>query len=231
MRSSHIGIFVTCLCCILLGACSATINGGGSNNSVSLSGKMGSDSRTMSGVRAVIFDMVGNLTITQGTEEGLTVKADEKLLPLITSTLNDGTLTLKMDGSFRVNLDKGVAIDLDLKVKHLDTLNLKGAGSVKVLTLDVPKLTVNLSGAGSVNIAGKAMEQDITLTGTGGYDSANTESQRVTVTVMGVGSAKVRVKSVLDAAISGIGSIEYIGNPTTLNKNVSGLGHVKQVSQ
>jgi len=185
----------------------------------------------MSGVRAVLFDMVGNLTITQGTEEGLTVKADEKLLPLITSTLNDGTLTLKMDGSFKVNIDKGTAIDLDLKVKHLDMLNLKGAGSVKILTLDVPKLTVNLSGAGSVNIAGKATEQDITLTGAGGYDSANTESQKVTVTVTGVGSAKVRVKSVLDAAISGIGSIEYIGNPTTLNKNVSGLGHVKQVSQ
>ena len=231
MRSSRIGLFVICLFCIFLGACSTTVNGGGSNKSVSLAGKMGSDSRTMSGVRAVLFDMVGNLTITQGTQEGLTVNADENLLPIITSTVNDGTLTLTMNGSFKADLSKGVTIDLNLKVKQLDTLNLKGAGSIKVLNLDAPKLTVKLSGAGSVQVAGKATEQDISLAGAGGYDSANTESQKVMVNVSGVGSAKVRVSSVLDATMSGIGSIEYIGNPTTLNKHVSGLGQVKQVSQ
>ena len=231
MRSFRISVLMTCLFCLILGACSTTVNGGGSNNPVPLSGKMGSDSRTMSGVRTVLFDMVGNLTITQGTEEELTVNADEKLLPIITSTVNNGTLTLTMNGSFKADLSKGVNIDLDLKVKQLDTLNLKGAGNIKVLNLNVSKLTVAMSGAGSVNIAGKVAEQDISLDGAGSYDSVNTKSQNAMVHLSGVGSVKVRVSSVLDATMSGLGSIEYIGNPTTLNKHISGFGQVKQVSQ
>ena len=43
MRSS-LRIFIACLFCIFLGACNTIVNGGGSNNSVPLSGKMGSDS-------------------------------------------------------------------------------------------------------------------------------------------------------------------------------------------
>ncbi len=231
MRSSRIGVFIICLFCVFLGACTATIRSDDSSHSVTLSGKMGSDSRAVRGVRAVTFDMVGTLTIRQGTQEGLTVNADENLLPIIKSTVNDGTLTLTMNSSFRIGSIKGVTMDLNLQVKQLDALTLKGAGSINVLDLDGPKLTVDMSGAGSVTVAGKTTEQDIRLTGVGGYDSANTESQKVTVIVAGVGSAKVRVRSVLDATIRGVGSIEYIGNPTTLNKQVSGLGQMKQVSR
>jgi Putative auto-transporter adhesin, head GIN domain len=51
------------------------------------------------------------------------------------------------------------------------------------------------------------------------------------VNLAGVGRAKVRISSVLDATMSGLGSIEYIGNPPRLDKHMSGLGQVKRVSQ
>ncbi len=47
------------------------------------------------------------------------------------------------------------------------------------------------------------------------------------INVLGSGSAIVNVCDVLDAKVNGIGSVEYIGDPT-VNQDVSGVGAVRK---
>ena len=44
----------------------------------------------------------------------------------------------------------------------------------------------------------------------------------------GAGSISVYASERLDASVSGIGSIDYSGNPATVNRSVSGLGKISQ---
>jgi hypothetical protein len=63
--------------------------------------------------------------------------------------------------------------------------------------------------------------------GSGDYQAEDLESKEVKINVMGSGSAIVNVSEKLDAEISGIGSVEYIGDPT-VKQNLSGVGRVSK---
>ena len=72
---------------------------------------------------------------------------------------------------------------------------------------------------------GKVSEQKITLGGAGSYSAPKLESKKAAIQLKGAGNAVVWAVEDLDAAISGIGSVEYYGSPT-VKKNISGLGSV-----
>ncbi len=72
---------------------------------------------------------------------------------------------------------------------------------------------------------GKADEQEINILGSGTYQAKDLESKVVKINVAGAGSAIVNVSEELDAEISGVGSVEYIGDPT-VKQDVNGAGQV-----
>ncbi|MBM4432323.1 MAG: DUF2807 domain-containing protein [Chloroflexi bacterium] len=133
-----------------------------------------------------------------------------------------------------------------LTVKDLDGLKLAGAGRIEVSALTTPRLDVELtgagdisfhalsaeelhvtlSGAGRVEMAGKVSQQTVSMSGAGQYAASGLESQKARVTVAGAGSASVWAVESLDAVVSGLGSIEYVGNPT-VTKSVTGLGGIR----
>ncbi len=74
---------------------------------------------------------------------------------------------------------------------------------------------------------GKADEQEINILGSGTYQAQNLRSKESTIDVAGAGSAVVNVSEELDAEISGVGSVEYIGDPT-VKQDVNGAGQVSK---
>jgi hypothetical protein len=67
----------------------------------------------------------------------------------------------------------------------------------------------------------------VEISGTGTYLAENLESREVNIDVAGAGSAIVNAKEKLDAEISGIGSVEYVGHPR-VQQSVSGAGQVSE---
>jgi hypothetical protein len=53
------------------------------------------------------------------------------------------------------------------------------------------------------------------------------ESKEARIDVEGAGSAIVNVSGQLDAEVSGVGSVEYVGDPT-VNQDVSEAGRVNK---
>jgi hypothetical protein len=215
------------------------------------------DSATVSETREVRdFDQVrledyGELVITQGDEEALTIEASADMMSRIVSEVRDGRLTLRIGRDwlerilspfiklsiqpirFRLTVrrlvDLGVfgAASVDLPSLQTESLALtmSGAGEIKLPLLTAESLAVNLPGAGRISVAGQVGKQSLKLSGAGSYQAGDLHSASADVRITGAGTATVWVDNDLDVNLSGLGKVQYYGAPN-VKQFVTGLGRV-----
>lgn len=189
------------------------------------SGNVTTETREVGAFSAIDVSGVGEVVITQGDADGLTVTTDDNLQAMMLGEVRDDTLYLgiKANQGFR----DATRVTFTVTVKQLTAITLSGAALVSASDLSGEQLAVDHSGAGKVTVAGTVAEQRVTLSGAGSYDGAALISERATVDLSGLGSVVVNASERLDATISGAGSIAYIGSPE-LHQQVSGLGSIRQ---
>ncbi|MEM9856215.1 MAG: head GIN domain-containing protein [Bacteroidota bacterium] len=125
---------------------------------------------------------------------------------------------ISVGGAAILTSDQTIAED------YLD-LEMSGAGAVE-LDLEMTALEINVSGAGAMELTGSVVEQRIRMDGAGGLDAGDLISEKCEIDISGVGGAVVHVTESLRASVSGVGGITYRGNPTDVQKDVSGIGSV-----
>lgn len=213
---------------------------------------MRTEKREVSNFNQISLRGYGELFITQGEQESLTVQADEDELLNIKTDVVDGKLRINIitDWVEKISsfFSKGFysqRIRFDLTVKELTNLDIIGAARVNVKglqgeefavrlggaaditieSLKTERLKAELPGAGLLKIAGKTIDQSVTVSGAGAYEAPHLESQSANIQLTGLGKATVWVVEELEATLIGLGSIEYYGNPK-ITKSVQGLGSV-----
>lgn len=102
-----------------------------------------------------------------------------------------------------------------------------GVGSIEAKGIQGKRLTIALTGVGNMTIEGAADSLDLSLEGVGSYQGGAFKTKQAIVRSEGVGNALLNVSDRLDATVSGVGSVEYIGNPK-VQKSGKGLGQLKQ---
>jgi hypothetical protein len=165
------------------------------------------ENREVSGFTGVQLTSIGDLHIEQTGTESLTIEADADVLPQLTSDVSNGILKL--------GLAPGT------------TIAVSGTGDATASNLRADRLTVEISGAGEMTLAGTVGSQTVTIRGTGDYNGEDLQSATAEVTIDAAGDAVLRVRDRLDARVSGVGSVEYIGDPH-VTKDISGVGSVEQ---
>ncbi|MBX7106246.1 MAG: DUF2807 domain-containing protein [Gemmataceae bacterium] len=183
------------------------------------SGVAAKEVRPVSNVRTVFARNIGNVKITVGDKESLTVTGDANIVPLTVSTVDNGTLTVGLQDNTAVSTK--VPLEFTLTVKSLDAVKVSGAPTVSIQDLDAPKFDVNLSGAGSVKVSGKSESLSLSLTGAGTVDAAGCEAQAVSITTTGAGRISVHAVKTLDVTATGASVIDYLGSPT-VKKSLTG---------
>jgi hypothetical protein len=187
------------------------------------SGRVATEDREVSGFTRVDLAGNGEVTVTQGEAESLTVEADDNVLPALTSEVSDSTLKLGTKQGTTVR--STTPIRYRVTVKDLTGISLSGSGSFTAQNIDVRALRVDISGSGMATIGGAADEQDIRLSGSGRYEAAELRSQRVTAAISGSGEVAVAVSGELTVDISGSGTVTYSGDPK-INQSISGSGRL-----
>jgi hypothetical protein len=207
------------------------------------SGNKETEEREISNVNGVALSFVGDLHITQGDEEKLVITGDDNVLPLITTEVRDGLLTIGSKSTLGIPMV--TELRYDLTVRDLNSLRLSGAGNAQmdgletgdlavavsgagnlvVRNLKADRVAANLSGVGNVELSGEADRQAVTLSGAGSYEGSDLETGSADVALSGLGSATVWATESLNATISGAGNIEYYGDPD-VDSRISGLGNV-----
>lgn len=197
----------------------------------------------VSGFNRVAIETFGEILVSQGSEESLTIEAPRDYLRYITTEVTGGTLYIRTRRGFVGGPAQHVIYTLT--VKDLNEISFSGAGSIKVFSLDTSDFKVSLTGAGSIEIddlkadalevnltsagavvvAGNVKTQDINLSGVGSYEAGDLLSSDAKINLTGAGSAVVWAENSLDVNVSGVGSVTYFGDPK-LTQNISGLGSV-----
>lgn len=207
----------------LLTAC--TIVQGDGTNIVRGSGDVVTEEREVSDFTSVSLQGVGKLVIDQTGSESLTVTADDNFLPYIETEVRGRELIITIQEN--TTLSDITELTFYITVDSLDSLELTGAGDVELLHLENDTWDVNLSGAGNITVSGQVDTQTIVISGAGNYNGEDLISQEASVENSGAGMAVVQVSDSLDVNISGLGSVEYIGDPT-VEQTITGLGTVHQ---
>jgi hypothetical protein len=205
-------------------------------------GEQTTQDRTIQGVTAVHLLTSGDLTITAGQTQALTVTAGANQLVGLTTQVIDGTLILDRKST---SADSG-EISYALTVPPVTSIEISGSGSVAgvgVLAGDaqvivsgsgsatqpglvLSSVVVDLTGSGNVQLAGTAETSRITIDGSGQYDGSDLVTAETDVDSSGSGDAAVHATQRLGARASGSGSITYTGNPATVDQDASGSGDI-----
>ena len=207
------------LVCLL--ACGCEIVGGGQG--VVGSGKVAEEARPVGRFDVIDVAGSGQLLFRQGDKESLTIKADDNVLPFITSSVDGNELHLGVRDN--VSLQTHAPLMYIVTARDLKAVRLSGAVSAKLDSLATDRLEVTLSGSGDVAASGRAKDQRVEISGSGEYDGTACPGATGDVHISGSGHVVVNVSEHLDAHISGSGDIDYLGHPS-VNTHVSGSGGV-----
>ena len=208
------------------------------------SGNVVTEERDVSGFDSVALSGFGEVIITQGDEESLTVETDDNLMRYIETQVRGGTLELGFTDDILLRPSKSIIFRLSVidltaldssgagkfEIDELDAdrleVTLSGAGDIRIDSLTATDLVVTVSGAGNIEVAGQVKTQQFNLKALGNYNASDLESQAATVRISGAGSASIWVHDTLDVVISGAGNVEYYGSPD-VTQDISGVGSVK----
>jgi hypothetical protein len=188
-------------------------------------GPLEKESRNVSGFDGVELRGVGNLFIEQTGRESLTVEAEKAVLPELTTRVVGGRLIIGPASNSAIHTTG--PINYHLNVKNLNSLEVLGTANAQANGIETESLTVTISGAGNVRVEGQADEQAVEISGTSTYLAENLESNEVNIEVAGAGSAIVNAREKLDAQVTGVGSVEYVGDPR-IEESISGAGQVSE---
>lgn len=211
------------------------------------SGKVSTENREVSGFNKVSLSGIGDLEISQGSTESLSIEAEDNIIPKITTDVKDGTLEIGFDSKvwnilptrpvkFHLVMNQLNKVDTSgagsVTVKDLETdtleINVSGTGNVSMANLAANTLTINIAGLGNFDVSGNVNSQQVTINGAGRYQAGDLQSKSAKIVVNGGGGATVWVTDTLDVQVAGIGGVDYYGHPN-VTPNITGAGKVTEL--
>ena len=183
------------------------------------------EQRDVAGFDRLSIGGIGELIVEQNGEESLTIEAEENLLPLLVSEVEDDRLTLGIRRNSSIKATKPIVYRL--KVRSLREMDGAGTVSVTATGLDSADFAYDSSGTVKSVLSGRAENQHVTMSGTGTFDGRNLTGRTAQVDLSGTGDALVNVTETLKARAGGTATVRYLGDPQ-VDRQTSGLGKIEK---
>ena len=189
----------------------------------------------------------GHAEVRIGATEGITIEADDNLLPMIETVVEKGVLRVRPT---RDNLSlRARTLKIVVNAKSLDRLSLDGAGTITTGALRADRLSLAVGGSGTINVGaaeadrvsvavggsgdinvrgGKANRLSVTIGGSGDVDAGAMKVPEASITVGGSGTSTVWATDRLSYTIAGSGDVKYYGDPR-ISRTVVGSGDAERL--
>ena len=234
----------------LLLLCSSLLSSGclidfdSSDDRINGSGPLSIEEFDVQDFSRISISIPGNVVITQGDTESLSMEAQSNLFPYLeVGILGD---RLRIETADDVQLSPSRDITIEISLINLNEINFAGEGVIRIDTLETSSFSINFAGSGDVEInqlttalfelilagsgdifvAGTTDEQDLTIAGEGTIESRSLESRDTRVNITGSGSAFLNVTETLQVNITGEGTVRYLGTPA-VESSILGEGSVE----
>ncbi len=193
-----------------------------------------------------------DLTILQGTEEGVSVNStSDELIARTKTVVENGVLKIYLDDK-GWNLS-GASDKINVKINYIDLNRLEASGACSVVadnTIKEKNLKIDLSGAskfvggvaakdlkiiasGACNykLEGKAESISIDASGACDIKAYDLQTNFCTVDASGASDVKIRVEKELNVDASGGSSISYKGGGMVKKEDTSGGASARRVDE
>ena len=165
-----------------------------------------------------------DLEITLGDEQKVVMTIDDNLWDNLEVEVSGGTLEIGWDKSCSPEGDCRV----EIVVRKLEEVDIHGAAEVEIRNFHGDSFSFDVSGAAELEMDGTVDKLDINVSGAGDIDTRNLKAKSVKVSVSGAGEARVYASESFEGRVSGVGSIDYWGDPEHQRTKVSGMGDISR---
>lgn len=248
MKTTGINLFsrialLTLSFLLITSSCSISINGPervtGSKNVVS-------EVREVGYFNAIQVSNAIDLIVTIGEEFHLEVKADDNIVPLLITEVEDDVLKIFVERGFTFRNVKSQKVYVTLPLLTSlsasgasnvsftnpvmgDALSIKASGASDIkLEVELAFLEVRLSGASDLKIGGFSQYTNARLSGASDMKSYNFACDLLEVVLSGASDIKITVNEKISGNLSGASGIKVKGNPAT-DVKTSGASSVQKL--
>ena len=184
------------------------------------------ESRTLDLKEFTAIDVGGafDLDITLGDEQKVIMTIDDNLWDNLEVDVSGGTLEIGWDKSCSPEGECRV----EIVVRKLEEVGIHGAAEVEIRGFHGDSFSFDVSGAAELEMDGTVDKLDINVSGAGEIDTRELKAKAVEISVSGAGEAKVYASESFEGRVSGVGSIDYWGDPEHQRTKVSGIGDISK---
>lgn len=200
---------ITLVALLCLSACGDSATS--SSNQTVGSGFVVTESRSVSGFTSLSVSGVGEVILESTGTESLTVTAEDNILPMLQSEVQNGVLTLGPRPNSNLSPTRG--IDYRVTYRQLTFVLASGVTVIKATDIETDSFTSTASGVSVIRLSGTADRQAILLSGTSSFDGESLRTRITSVSISGVSNAVVNASERLEGEMSGSSTLEYVGNP------------------
>jgi len=188
------------------------------------SGIAKTEKRTVPAFNSLNVNYAGAIEVRSQEQESLEISGDDNIIPFITTEVKQGTLYIQSSKGYSPRQNLKVIIGTpDLKRFVFD-----GVGEANLSNVKNDRIEIDIRGVGSFKASGETKEANITLSGVGNVDAKNLRAVNATVDSNAVGNVDLYVTEKLDVKASGVGAVNYYGNPKIVNRQAEGIGKINQ---
>ena len=102
-----------------------------------------------------------------------------------------------------------------------------GAVQLTANQLSGPRFAFQSTGASHVTLDGNVDELLADMTGASELNASALQTKTAEISTTGAADAEIAVAETLKVAITGAGKVSYSGNPTTIEKHITGAGSIR----
>lgn len=190
------------------------------------SGHPATQERAVRDVYGVAVSVPADVVVTQGSKEGVTITADDNLLPYIETVVDSGILRIRPRDQAAISARTPIRVSVTARSPQL--LAVSGSAHIKAPSLVIGRVEAKISGSGRIELAGGTPSFTAHVAGSGDVDAGRLAAQDATATISGSGSVRIQAQRSLSATIAGSGDIGYYGDPK-VEQRVAGSGRVHRL--
>lgn len=225
MKKFVCGLLLVALSVALSAACGYTsIPLGRGGDQVVGSGSRKAERREVAGFDRLAVDGAFDVEVSCGSGPSLEIEADDNLLPLIRAEVEGGRLRIRGERGMSTKAMPRVR----LSVPDLKEVEAGGASDFDLAGVSNEALKISVPGATRLRASGETGRLEVTVNGAALVDATGLRARQVRAECNGAGSISVHATEALDAVVNGVGTINYSGDPPSVNRQVNGLGRVSK---
>jgi hypothetical protein len=185
----------------------------------------GEQKRELPAFNAIHSKGAVNMVVQVGQAQSVRVTGDDKFIGQVAMKVVGGELVITIDNEKNVRFKSDSKIFVTMPA--LKAFRVEGAGLAELNNILGDRMDIQFEGAGRLVANGKVKMLKLNAQGVGDIDTKALLAQHANVNFEGIGRVKVYASERLDATVEGMGSLNYYGNPKTVNKTAEGIGSVK----